>query len=51
VEHLRENLAATDVKLDAGLLARLDGLINESTVTGNRYSEQSRGEVDTEEFP
>jgi hypothetical protein len=38
------------VKLDAGLLARLDALINESTVTGNRYSEQSRSEVDTEEF-
>ena len=50
VEHLRENLAAADVKLDADLLARLDALINESTVTGNRYSEQSRGEVDTEEF-
>ena len=50
VEHLRENLGAADVKLDAGLLARLDALVNESTVTGNRYSEQSRGEVDTEEF-
>jgi aryl-alcohol dehydrogenase-like predicted oxidoreductase len=49
VEHLRENLAAVDVKLDADLLARLDALINESTVTGNRYSEQSRNEVDTEE--
>jgi aryl-alcohol dehydrogenase-like predicted oxidoreductase len=50
VEHLRENLAAADVKLDADFLARLDALINESTVTGNRYSEQSRSEVDTEEF-
>jgi aryl-alcohol dehydrogenase-like predicted oxidoreductase len=50
VEHLRENLAAAEVKLDADLLARLEALINESTVTGNRYSEQSRSEVDTEEF-
>jgi aryl-alcohol dehydrogenase-like predicted oxidoreductase len=50
VEHLRENLAAADVKLDADLLTRLDAVINEGTVTGNRYSEQSRSEVDTEEF-
>jgi len=50
VEHLREDLAAADVKLEAELLARLDALINEGTVTGNRYSEQSRSEVDTEEF-
>ena len=50
MEHLRENLAAADVKLDADLLARLDALINEKHGHGNRYSEQSRGEVDTEEF-
>ncbi len=50
VEHLREDLGAADVKLDAGLLARLEALINQETVSGNRYSEQSRREVDTEEF-
>ena len=49
-EHLHEDLAAADVKLDAGLIARLEALINEKTVAGNRYSEQSNREVDTEVF-
>jgi aryl-alcohol dehydrogenase-like predicted oxidoreductase len=51
VEHLRENLGAADVKLDAGLIARLEAHINDGTVAGNRYNAQSRAEVDTEEFP
>ncbi|MDB5860103.1 MAG: putative aldo-keto reductase [Ramlibacter sp.] len=50
VAHLQEDLAAADVKLDAGLLARLDADINQQTVQGNRYSAQARSEVDTEEF-
>jgi aryl-alcohol dehydrogenase-like predicted oxidoreductase len=50
VEHLRENIAAAGVRLSAGLLARLEAHINQQTVHGNRYSEQSRREVDTEEF-
>jgi aryl-alcohol dehydrogenase-like predicted oxidoreductase len=50
VAHLLDDLAAVDVKLDAGLLARLDALINQNTVTGNRYSAQSNSEVDTEVF-
>lgn len=48
--HLREDLAAADVKLAPELIARLDALINEKTVSGNRYSEQSNREVDTEVF-
>ncbi|MBI2771264.1 MAG: aldo/keto reductase [Burkholderiales bacterium] len=51
VDHLREDLGAGAVKLEPGLLARLEALINQDTVSGNRYSDQSRGEVDTEEFP
>jgi aryl-alcohol dehydrogenase-like predicted oxidoreductase len=51
VAHLQEDLAGADVRVDAGLLARLDGHINQQTVHGNRYSAQARGEVDTEEFP
>jgi aryl-alcohol dehydrogenase-like predicted oxidoreductase len=51
VDHLREDLAAADVKLSPDLLARLDAHINQQTVHGNRYSAQSRTEVDTEEFP
>jgi aryl-alcohol dehydrogenase-like predicted oxidoreductase len=50
VEHLREDLAAAEVKLDAGLLARVGAHINQQTVHGNRYTLQGRGEVDTEEF-
>jgi aryl-alcohol dehydrogenase-like predicted oxidoreductase len=50
VAHLQEDLEAADVRLDAGLLARLEALINEKTVAGNRYSEQSNREVDTEVF-
>jgi aryl-alcohol dehydrogenase-like predicted oxidoreductase len=51
VDHLREDLAAVDVKLSADLLRRLDAHINHATVSGNRYSQQARSEVDTEEFP
>lgn len=50
VEHLHDNLGAVNVRLDAGLLARLEALVNQRTVTGQRYSAQSASEVDTEEF-
>ena len=48
--HLRDNLGAVDVKLDAGLLMRLETLINQNTVAGNRYNAQANSEVDTEVF-
>jgi aryl-alcohol dehydrogenase-like predicted oxidoreductase len=50
VDHLHEDLAAADVKLEAGLIERLEALINERTVHGRRYGAQSASEVDTEEF-
>lgn len=50
VEHLLDNMGATDVKLSADLMARLQALVNESTVTGNRYNAQANSEVDTETF-
>jgi aryl-alcohol dehydrogenase-like predicted oxidoreductase len=50
VDHLLEDIGAADVKLEAGLLQRLEKLINQHTVAGNRYSEQSNREVDTEVF-
>lgn len=49
-DHLQENLGALAVCLDAGIMARLDALINQNTVVGPRYNEQNRAEVDTEEF-
>jgi aryl-alcohol dehydrogenase-like predicted oxidoreductase len=50
VTHLHEDLAAADLKLDSKIITRLEALINQETVAGNRYSLQSRSEVDTEEF-
>ncbi|MDP3699886.1 MAG: aldo/keto reductase [Hylemonella sp.] len=50
LEHLAENVAAADVKLSPALMAKAEGLINQHTVVGNRYSEQSNREVDTEVF-
>ena len=48
--HLMDDLGAADVTLDASIMARLETLINEKTVTGNRYNEQGSREVDTEAF-
>ena len=50
VDHLHEDLEAAGVRLPAGLLQRLEALINQKTVSGNRYSEQSNREVDAEVF-
>lgn len=50
VDHLLEDVAAADVKLSPHLIERVESLINQRTVTGNRYSEQSNREVDTEVF-
>jgi aryl-alcohol dehydrogenase-like predicted oxidoreductase len=50
VDHLVEDVRAADVKLDSRVLQRLETLINQHTVTGNRYNEQSNREVDTEVF-
>ena len=50
VDHLLDDLAAVDVQLDASLMARLDALINQRTVAGDRYNAQANSEVDTEVF-
>ncbi|HEX2544465.1 MAG TPA: aldo/keto reductase [Ramlibacter sp.] len=50
VEHLREDLAAADVKLSRSLVERVEALINQQTISGNRYGEQANREVDTEVF-
>jgi aryl-alcohol dehydrogenase-like predicted oxidoreductase len=48
--HLHENLGANAVTLGADTLARLDGLINRSSVAGARYNPATQAEVDTEDF-
>ncbi|MCW3768534.1 aldo/keto reductase [Paenarthrobacter sp. PAE-2] len=50
VDHFRENQAAADITLDAGLLARAAELIGTSTVSGPRYAEAASREVDAESF-
>ena len=50
VAHLTEDLAAVNVNLGADVMARLQGLVNQDTVAGNRYNAQANSEVDTETF-
>ena len=50
VDHLMDDLGAAQVRLSADVLARLDALINQRTVAGDRYSDQANREVDTEVF-
>ena len=50
LDHLDENLDAAEVRLDASVMARLEALINQRTVTGPRYNPANQAEVDTEEF-
>ena len=50
VEHLQENLGAVAVNLSAEVITRLDGLINERTVSGGRYNAAAQADIDTEEF-
>jgi aryl-alcohol dehydrogenase-like predicted oxidoreductase len=51
IEHLRENMGALAIELDAATIARLDALINQDTVVGARYNATTQTEIDTEEFP
>ena len=50
VEHLMDDLGAANVTLPAYMIARLNGLINQHTVHGDRYNAQANSEVDTEVF-
>jgi aryl-alcohol dehydrogenase-like predicted oxidoreductase len=48
--HVTENIGAADIELAPSLVARLDALINERTVSGNRYNDATQQEIDTENF-
>ncbi len=50
VEHLMDDIGAADVKLSTDVIARLNALINQHTVHGDRYNDQANSEVDTEVF-
>jgi aryl-alcohol dehydrogenase-like predicted oxidoreductase len=47
-EYMRENAAAGDIRLDASVVARLEGLINDRTVKGERYNAQLMASIDSE---
>ncbi|MEL4503510.1 aldo/keto reductase [Luteococcus sp. H138] len=49
-EHLREDVAAAQVRLDEDLARRVDELINQRTVAGPRYQDAQLDEVDAETF-
>ncbi len=48
--HLEDNIAAASIALRPEMIARVEGLINEHTVTGGRYSAATQAEIDSEEF-
>jgi hypothetical protein len=50
VAHLLEDVGAASVRLTSDQRARLDALINQRTVHGDRYNAQANSEVDTETF-
>jgi len=50
IAHLEEDLGATNVKLAPAVVEKLDGLINQGTVSGARYPAETQKEIDTEEF-
>lgn len=50
LEYAKENFAAIDIKLTAAQVARLDGIINQQTVVGERYNAATQEEIDTEQF-
>lgn len=49
--HMRENLAAGSIRLDAATMARVEALIGQHNISGPRYDAQATSEVDTENFP
>lgn len=49
-EHLLENCAAAAIRLDERTLFRMDHLINQKTVRGERYNPATQAEIDSEEF-
>jgi aryl-alcohol dehydrogenase-like predicted oxidoreductase len=50
LDHLEENARAEQVRLSPSAIARLNELINPSTVSGARYNPTVQQEIDTEEI-
>jgi aryl-alcohol dehydrogenase-like predicted oxidoreductase len=50
LQHLEENFAARELRIDPALLAEIDRLITPQAVAGARYAPATLAEIDTEEF-
>jgi aryl-alcohol dehydrogenase-like predicted oxidoreductase len=50
VAHLEENVVAGEVKLAPAMAVRLDALINQRSIVGDRYHAATQAEIDTENF-
>ena len=50
IAHLEENMQAAELDIDPALLGAAGALINQSSVSGNRYPSATQTEIDTEEF-
>ncbi len=50
IAHVEENIARCDWVPDAATIAKIDALINEKTVAGQRYPAAMQAAIDTEEF-
>jgi aryl-alcohol dehydrogenase-like predicted oxidoreductase len=48
LDHLAENAQAANIHLRADAMAKMDALINPSTVSGPRYNAATQAEIDTE---
>jgi hypothetical protein len=48
LDHLAQNAGSADVRLEPGAMARVEALINPSTVSGPRYAAAQLPEIDTE---
>lgn len=50
IAHLEEDVQAAQVKLPNEVILRVEAIVNQQTVSGNRYPAQAQSEVDTEQF-
>ncbi|MBZ0330806.1 aldo/keto reductase [Halomonas sp. ANAO-440] len=50
IAHIRENLAAGTLDLDAATVTRLNAMLTPDQVAGGRYGAEQQADIDTEEF-
>ncbi len=50
ITHLEEDVAAGEISVGAAILARVSSLIDQTRISGARYSDAAQAEVDTESF-